>query len=307
MKKQIILCSCFLLFFNTFLQAQQEFAPIGAKWHYGSQTVDNPFCWTGIINEGTYYEKWEVIEAVTFDGEIFNKIEIENPHLDYQGEQGNLFYVKENNGIVSYYHEGNGYLLFDFNKNAGETWTITIPAFYIFDATEDITATIKVDSTGVEMIDNEVLKSLYVSVESSTYSGLQFASKITEKIGAEKHFLPFSSSYSESCTFFTDLRCYEDVENSWQFDTVECDYTLITSIDEVPKEQFIKKIDDKLYLDFADEKNMQLQIYNLSGHLVKQEQLVFPKHIVDIQSLERGAYITYIYNNQNIYIFKFIK
>ena len=84
MKKQIILLSCLFLFFNIFLQAQQEFAPIGAKWHYASQTVDNPICHTGIINEGTYYEKWEVTEEVIFDGETFNKIEIENPHLDYQ-------------------------------------------------------------------------------------------------------------------------------------------------------------------------------------------------------------------------------
>ncbi|MGB1203993.1 MAG: T9SS type A sorting domain-containing protein [Chitinophagales bacterium] len=306
MKKQIILLSCLFLFFNA-LKAQQEFAPIGAKWHYGSQTVDNSFCWIGVFNEGTYYEKWEATEVAIFDGETFNKIEIENPHLAYQGTQANLFYVRENNGIVSYYHDGNSYLLFDFNKNAGETWTITIPAFYIFDAFEDITATIKVDSTNIEMIDNEVLKSLYVSVESSSYSGLQFASKITEKIGADRHFLPFRSSYSEDCTYFTDLRCYEDFENSWQFGIVDCDYTLMTSIDEIGEEQYIKKIDDKLYIDFTGEKNMQFQIYNLAGHLVQQKALGFSQQIIDISFLEKGMYIAYIYDDMNNTTFKFFK
>jgi len=157
------------------------------------------------------------------------------------------------------------------------------------------------------MIDNQALKSLYVSVESSTYSGLHFATKITEKIGAEKHFLPFSSSYSESCTWFTDLRCYEDFEESWQFDTVACDYTFVTNIDEVAQKKYIKKIDNKLYIDVFGEKSMQLQIYNLAGHLALQEELEFSEQIIDISYLEKGMYVAYIYGDENHTPFKFFK
>ena len=213
-----------LLAITGFTKAQTHvFAPVGAEWHYGKQTM---FTWG--------YIRINVTNDTIIDGHACSILHKEERGFNYYNH--NLYhfdlgyeYIAQENDSVLIYRKGRFYKLFDFNANIGDSWIIP-------GGEED--GRVIVCGKGTEIVNgNELRFILIVDEFGSTFGyGNELVGdtlfppdtiKVLERIGPiGSYLLPVPRNildYDGECGI---LRCYSDdiveVNYSWPF--VYCDY-----------------------------------------------------------------------------------
>jgi len=123
----------------------QNFAPIGATWHYQINEAFSP---------ATSYSKWEVISDSLILGETTRKVEHTFGSNGMVQEEFMLAY--EDNGVIYKYHEiSNSFTtLYDFNAIAGDSWTMK---------NDTCSVLVTVDSTSSITVNGTLLKVLYTN------------------------------------------------------------------------------------------------------------------------------------------------
>ena len=153
-----LLFSILFVFGITAITFSQSWAPIGATWTY---QVENA------VNSGIGFREWTSVSDTLIDGHDCKIILRSGDPVNSDLSDSLITY--EENGVVYWYLYNQFTTLYDFNKLAGESWTVMRDTCGII---------ITVDSTSFETINGIELKTLYVSSEDYAFSG-----KIIENIG----------------------------------------------------------------------------------------------------------------------------
>jgi hypothetical protein len=198
------------LLFPVFLNAQTEFAPLGATWYY-----DYSWGFPWILN----YAKAQVVEVVTIQGKVCKRI-VSHDHSGGEG-WGCSFYapelfLHEENGKVYSFHSGGFYLMYDFNAGPGESWVIHNPPLCWQDS-----MVVVVDSISFVTVNGHMLKVQHVSNPGVEPGGLlQWGSTIVENIGNTGFLTP---QFGPCDPWVFGLRCFSTDSLDLHFVDYPCD------------------------------------------------------------------------------------
>lgn len=250
----------------------QTWAPTGAKWTYG----------VGYMGPYIDFREW-VSTSDTIVGGHNCKLIKRNGSLVASDISSELI-TYEDSSKVYWYNINQFTVLYDFNKNVGDTWTI-------FNDTCSLLIT--VDSIGIDTINGFPLKALYISSEDMAFTG-----KILQHIG---HLSMPNPAFNFHCfgifddtNYYTGLRCYEDsVIGFHSFGIApSCDYT--NGINELENPfgllLFPNPTSNQLNIKTNFNREFPFKIYNTLGQLVKKGNLEFGLTTILIDDLSAGVY-----------------
>jgi len=304
MKFRNLLLLVFLgISFNNY--SQETWAPIGAKWYYGNQV-------SPVVSPLEDYLLFEVTSDTIIqnkDCKIIEKRRFYNDSsIEFLGKE--IFYSDSN----KVYHLINNtfYVLYDFNKKVGESWTSRIPIeyddlIYPGDSLREVT----VDSIKQIIIDNDTLLSLYTSAsfgKNTNSLDFYYKSPIIENIGAGYMFMAPWPIMDSDVPY---LRCYQSNTINYTIKS-PCD-TFINIPQNINnlKQKLYKilvypnPINDKIWIDIKMPGKLEIfeiKIFNQLGNCI-----FFTKaytgliETIDFQRYPKGLYNIIISNAKYLY------
>lgn len=304
-----------LVFFITNSFAQQDWAPIGAKWWYKIYCFETPDCgyetFTSVKDTVVNGSTAKIIERKVYGGEPWTDISDTSLIMFYQDEK-----------VFNYdYLNQEFYVLYDFNLNVGDTLTIQdstkYRGFYNYDnddLNEIALFQIKIDSIDYHDIDNQSLKHLYTSpTDDSKYF---FNGPIIERIGNK------INMFGQATTMIPGgypeyLRCYKD--DLIDLTDSNCEYISTVDIQDVKPHAF--KVYPTLTKDFIYiegnnnllDEILEISITNLEGKNIVVNEFISVvqsqsnKIRVNLNNLDNGLYILRILTLNDTFSTKIIR
>lgn len=270
--KQLILLLTFLSL-TTFVIGQ-TWAPTGAKWTFGVAYAFGP---------QIEYREWASTGDTIVNGHTCKLIKRNGWYVS--GDISDKLITYEDSNKVYWYNVNQFTVLYDFNKNAGDTWTIM---------TDTCGLLITVDSTGIDTINGFPLKALYISSDDWAFNG-----KILEHIGhigqPNPNIIYHCTGAIEDLNYYTGLRCYEDSAFGFHSFGIapSCDYT-VTGIDEVANPFglliFPNPTTDQINIQTKSKQKFNFNIYNSLGQLVQKGIIESNATTIYINNLTNGIY-----------------
>jgi hypothetical protein len=280
-----------LLVLSTITTNAQNFAPIGATWHYSYQTI-NP----NLIS----FEKIESVSDTTINGILCKKLKANTSN------EVNYVYSKNDSVFV---YKGNSFnLLYDFGANTGET--ITLGSYY--KTHNGLPLQMTIDSVKTILVSGQQRKVQFVTCGDGMI--IEFGGQVIQGIGNTNYMFPTLDFAPQG-----PLRCYQET-NSLLFinpyytygnwNKTDCEQLIV--INNLPETETKNSISifpnpTNNYLNVTGiELNSEYRIYDTTGRKVFQGVFV-KSYTVDIQSLENGIYYIEINNIDLKIVRKFIK
>lgn len=300
MKKPLFLTVYFLLFsVSAFCQ---NWAPIGAEWHYNF-SFDAP--------SFSEYVHYKVTKDTIFEGKSCRKVEgtwyryrkaeilNEGPYFTYQSGDTVYYYHKDFKKYVPAYI---------FNVSAGDTLTFYTP---FASSHRDTTFHVVVDSVKPVIIDSKTFRKIYLGKIPGDSMPVMGGSYI-ETIGSESVFLnPFY--WMETANSVKFIRCYKDDSIFVKFTNIACDFRETAGISQLiqAKNLYIypNPASKKLFIQNLEIKdNYRFYIYNQLGINVKSGYLTNFSKEINIEELTGGIYFLKVnLNNNQVQTLKFFK
>lgn len=284
-----LLFSILFVFGITAITFSQSWAPIGATWTY---QVENA------VNSGIGFREWTSVSDTLIDGHDCKIILRSGDPVNSDLSDSLITY--EENGVVYWYLYNQFTTLYDFNKLAGESWTVMRDTCGII---------ITVDSTSFETINGIELKTLYVSSEDYAFSG-----KIIENIGnttmPSPYFFYHCDGIFKDTYFYTGLRCYEDSIMGYHSFNISpsCDY--VTDVSEQDKKNelllYPNPTSEYIQVKINPALSNHYRILNSTGQLVQQGNLNTSFANISVSTLRPGIYFFEIQTDKNITQQRFI-
>jgi hypothetical protein len=223
------------IFLSFLAQAQNEFAPLGAKWTYSTSSAGLSF-----IIEPT---SLEVVEEKIINGKKMKRLQSEG----YKGCAGFTEWIYEEKGKVYQYINLKSYLLYDFNAKTGDSLKI------VFNTPSRglDSAVVRIDSVSTINTLFGIKKVQHLErVGILGYKG-DFQGDVIEGIGNIKYFFP-SFGLCDATPY--GMRCYTENSITTKFVTYDCD-KIINTIKATTEEQ-----NDVSFAVFPNPTNGQLSI-----------------------------------------------
>jgi hypothetical protein len=297
MKKATTTFLLSLLFSAAFAQT---WAPIGATWTYSIGDA-----WSN----NNYFNSWVSVKDSLVEGHDCKVIK-RNFSAVCTDISGSLITYEDSNKI--YWHNpiiGQFTVLYDFNKNTGESWTIMLDSSCSVD--------INVDSTGMDTINGIALKIQYISCPDFVYyPDFINHGKIIQNIGniiipgVNPNFHCHSIIYDDNT--YLGLRCYEDsIIGFHDFGIApSCDWTNV-GIEEKEDESFVRifpnPASDKIYIDKPDGlKISEFMISSIHSETLYTSSFV-NRNSIDISFLAPGIYFLRIKTEKDSKVTMIIK
>lgn len=298
MRKTIILLS--VLMCCSLLLSAQEFAPIGAKWHYDY----NGYGFSG-------YVVVECLKDTVLQGKKYKEIQESFFIYNFPDYRLDTFVVKDkfihqSGDSIYQYYGGSLYFMYDFVAQEQDIWNVDDPYYACFDGS------VLVDSISGYTINNmgndTVLTSFFVSPTEDSPVGFGFSSSsmILKNIGNTNGYL--FPTPTKSCSVFdipysTHLRCYEDSLNFYHITLSEdCkkieNYTATDVIPYVDLAYYPNPINEVLNI-FAPVA-VDISICNLEGKIVLQSNLLIGQNRMDLSHLKPGLYLLTLSDKKGI-------
>ncbi len=295
--KRVILA--FGICFITLLSTAQNWAPIGAKWTYAAFNNTN-----GNIS----YREWICVGDTIVGVDTCRIIRRLGFPMD-QDIVNQLITYEDSNRIYMYNIFSNQFtVLYDFNKNAGDTWITNVDSCDIV---------ITVDSTDTELINGNSLKVLYVT----SNDPYVFSGKIIQHMGHLSRPFPNVVYYCRHCSddwfVYNGLRCYEDSVFGFHSFNIAASCDDITSVNE---ETFSKTFtiypnpsSDFLTIEttFSKKESLNIVFYNVMGTKLLNIEEAVPsgayKKQINIEELPLGVYFLSLQTDNGNIIKKIIK
>ena len=289
------LFACLNICFAWQVNAQTEFAPVGAEWHYtftvGGESSTNHF-------NRVICEKDTIIEG--------NNCRVLRQYYDNSDIANEKYVIMQEQGKVYYYYQEQFNLLFDFNAEIGDTIEFTFkyqkydlnnnwPLFKdtILSARYEI-ETITTNAQNLKTFKSNILDEDKYIVENEHVLPLFYY--YTEKIGHETVFIPMVDNVAHTADSHFALRCYSDADLSfvsywWSFTSLPCDYSIVTGIN-TPKIEDIRIYPNPVKDYFFIECNnlIQIKLYDMLGREVLNQH-INEKSLINISHLINGLYI----------------
>jgi hypothetical protein len=191
--------------FITYFVAAQNFAPIGATWHY-SENFFYPYPYL------EYFMKFEVTGDTIIDGHNCSIIHKDGKAVCYDRPDDEFVYSSNDTVFVYDQNYSVFRILYDFSANAGDSWEFIVDGFD--PATDQDTNVIMVDSTDLVIINGQSLKRLFVTYQftSDDLGYFEYPSTIIELLGDTKYMFNYFQDILMTCDVNSSggLRCYED-------------------------------------------------------------------------------------------------
>ena len=282
----------------------QEWAPIGAKWHYNLNDADL----FGI--PGTSFSVFESTGDTLFEGVNCRKILKSHSYSSYACRPLEEYTYYSNDSVYFYDNNFPGfYLLYDFAALPGEFWYYQYPGWC--GSTDIDSVKVTVDSTDVVVINSYSLHRLFVHYDSlnfeadssiSAWTWFDHNSVIIEFIGDLTNMF-YSSTWDEmafDATLPGGLRCYDDTIIG-QFETGivdSCDYVNLLATHETEAPQlkiFPNPIAEMLFVEGAFE---DFSIFSIEGKTVNcSSTMTDDLTAIDVSHLESGVYFICLRTN----------
>lgn len=296
-----------LLFFLPGWAAGQDWAPIGAKWHYYG------FDFYTDCNYG--YSTMDSVRDTVVQGKTARVLQITSFGEDNMPEREEIMYGDADR-IYHYLPEADSfYVLYDFSAVAGDTLFIRTTPFQDYYGRFGLVSQfiLLVDSTSSMIIDGDTLRVQYVHalepdsvIANFTWGGQRI---LTEKIGAGLMFglptvLPLAGCWG-------GLRCYADETLSVSFASQACDY--LTSLDaEWGNPDLIRLWPNpaRTYLQVAycpvgkPLSHPRIVIWNPAGQVVLEQEISRPVACLEtelsLEGLPAGLYRLALYDDKGL-------
>lgn len=283
----------FLLLFPLSL-ISQEFAPVGALWHYTQWTI-NP--------EVISFKTIESVSDTSIDGTPCRKlIEVER-YIDTIGTTTHFMY--SHNDSVFFFADEEFHLLYDFGAITGDT--IFLDYFQTFNGSP---LKMIIDSTGIVDVSGEQRKIQFISCGDGIV--IEFGQHVISGIGNTWFMFPTLDG-----TINGPLRCYQDNDtplylspfhNSGGWNSEDCE-EIITSIEETNSSfeltVFPNPTKDEINIRGLKQKARYI-LRNNQGKLVKQGYTI-PSSRIEVSELPSGIYIIEIVGDGNQFAKKIYK
>jgi hypothetical protein len=194
----------FALCLVTLAAKSQEWAPVGAAWHY-TEEIFMPI----VIDED--YIKFESVKDTIYEGKLCRKIT--KRHYITCSDRPETEYMYSENGKVWFWDPAfNTFqVLYDFGAGPGQSWTILIADVSLSDTD---TLIVTVDSTDTVLINGISLKRLFVTYDfrNELIVPFTYTGEIIESVGDLYYMFNFAYQWAFACdgNFSGGLRCYED-------------------------------------------------------------------------------------------------
>jgi len=280
----------FSLLFAIALQVNaQEFAPIGAIWHYTQGTI-NP--------DITSFKTLESVADTTINGVTCKKIVeveriIDTIKVTFQ-------YMYSENDSVFFYKNGGFHLLYDFGANAGDT--ILLEYF--------MNLPMIIDSTGTIMVNNVERKIQYITCTDSLV--FDCGKHVIEGIGSTLFMFPIADGELNG-----PLRCYQDdttglflnpfhPNSGWNHEDCE---EIITGMAENEINEGITIYPNPTHSTLTVKnlhKASRYKIINIHGDLLMQGNISETTEI-DLSSISKGLYFIELQNGEMQLVKKIIR
>lgn len=313
----LLICSCLILSQSN----AQNFAPIGAKWHYSIGGLDfyGVKCAVLTVKEDTLINNItaSVIEVKLIDNPGIEKV------ISHE-------YIARQNDSVMYYNPNYNqfFLLYNFSARAGDTIHVhknlskVTPAFLVPRFAKDsIIFSYRVISTDSVIINGTWKKKQTIASLSNSYYTMTTYGTDSFNVVIDG-FYSFTYLFGRAALITMEtpgnmLRCYNDSTLSFKYAKWEkdCDYvnpnsgisqaTITQSIQVFPN-----PVNQTLNIKQESEKYKQIAIYNISGQLMLKQNLNTLETIlnVDVNTLTPGIYYCELQTvNSGLVRSKFIK
>lgn len=261
----------------------QDFAPIGAKWHFNE---------TSVGSNSVDFTTYESIGDTVIDNLPCRVIYKEKYSCCIDG--GSHFIHQRNDSILLFNPITEAFeLIFNFGADVGDSWTLrTHPGGELLaDSAKCVVDSISYFHYSA----TDSLKILHVSLKSYQYLWYPYGDTITlntqiiEKIG-------FSSSLLlRDCLGFCDanfdgvIRCYEDSDVGLiTFSSVACEYTTVKNT--LPRDEIVvypNPTKDKIYIGNHTLSSDCAKLFSSEG---TQIFVSIQNNVLDVKSLDAGIY-----------------
>jgi hypothetical protein len=278
MKKTAILI---LTLFFSIIANCQTWAPVGAKWTYTEFFFGGPGNDTMTIRS---------IGDTLIQGKICRILEKNSWLCDIRSTKE---YTYEDSGKVYFYDNFRNtfQMLYNFNSNVGDTYAI-LPG--TDSALINDTIKLIVDSVSTTMINSTLLKKVFVHQTNFNFWYF-FGGSIIEDIGDLHYMFPWDYGGCDA-NFARPLRCYSDsIIGFYDFGTApSCDYVDVGIKENLQTKYFSSfpnPSSGTFLINFFDNSDKNILIYNLVGDLVFQREINGIENEIEIRNLMTGMYI----------------
>ncbi len=290
-----------------------EFAPVGAEWHYGRQTM---FTWG--------YIRIFVTNDTIIDGHTCSILHKEEHGFNYYSQslyhfnKGREYFTQINDSVLVY-RKGRFYKLFDFGAEIGDSWTI--PG-------EEEDGRVILCGKGTETVDSVELRYILIADEfGSPYGyGNEMAGdtlfppdtiKVLERIGPKgSYLLPMPRDILDYDGEGGGLRCYSDsiIDINYSYPLVHCDYINDNNIGFDEKVQvpeygiYPNPANESIWINTSDDSPISVCIFDPVGRKVHSEEAAGScSYEINLGFLPSGLYWITISNGMNTFSKKIIK
>lgn len=293
----------------------QEFAPVGAKWHY---TYSDEY-WP--VNYPVYNFNVTTVEAIhdTVIGNITARVlQVTNNDSCNALRNQLLVYEKQNQVFIKDEMRPEFYLLYDFNAQKGDSWSL--PGYPELGDSIKIT----VDSVAFGVYGSDTLSEMFVNfytegtydTPENLYSTINLnENKIVARMGHLFNLFPWWGGLCHKSRA-VKLRCYSDSNFSWhsnpEFEN-NCDtvYSHNTLIKEQPQPTFSlhpNPATEKIFATFFDgPKQRTLSVIDYSGKPVLTIETTEAIAEIQLSAVPAGIYILLLTDEDKISRARFIK
>jgi len=266
-----------LLFLTIQQNNAQDFAPVGAIWHYTQWTI-NPNL--------TSFKTIESVSDTTINGIQCRKLIETERNFGLAGI--NYLYMYSKNDSVFFFKDNNFHLLYDFGANKGDTIVLNYFVTYNGKPLKMI-----IDSVGTVLVNNQQRKIQHITCGDGMV--IEFGQHVIQEIGNTSFMFPTLDNSVNG-----PLRCYQDKNtvlflnpyypyNDWNH--MDCEQ-IITGFKETKIEDEITIFPNpaEKYISILNiDRNTEYKILDNSGKRIKQGR-ISESNKIDIKNFAKGIY-----------------
>lgn len=279
--KQIFLQTAFLMTFTISLFGQ-NFGSIGTQWYYSEHAG-------GGAPPNSEYLHLQSVEDTIIKG--FTTHKIARTYYKYSGdivEFEPVFVYEQSDTVFMYnFQKSKFQIIYIFNALQGDTLTLDIPEPLTWNT--DSTYRLVIDTIETVIIDGISLKK-YKTIaldEIQFYNGGYFM----DRIGGLDWFFPRATIIPEAGG---PIRCYIDNQIDTSFQSVACDYRLVTSIDDLNANYGIQIFPNPFQNELtiqSDQPIERIELFDYNGRSILTQRGLK----LNLDQVNNGVYFLTIY------------